>query len=816
MPKVKIIASPKAKNGAAFSPEKAKKILREKNPTLQGHPISAKQKRWLGWQAGGAKADDGASITPIGDRTFEFNGPSHDQGGIPFSYGGRNVEVEGNETAYKDLDGDMNIMGNMTVPGMDKKFKQVSKDLADKERKVNKRIDDGVKLINTSNPDNKWDMLKFNSGVANLKGGMAKKREITQNKEWLATLQQAMLDHANELGVDPQAYSKGNLEARNGLKMHSTKAQAGDHLKGRLEDILNEYKASIAPRYDSTAPRIGLEGPGVGTQRFAPPKVDINQIPVTDASSFAGAFGAQSTTSTNRRLPAYRMKPTDFFSSDKRKVTTVSQPSTTTTPTNIQPPTLGTSKTDKKVSTPSTGVSVSDRHNNPGNLKFMPWMTKYGATQGEYAKLDDDGTYFAKFPDIASGQKAMRDQLLRPKYVGQTVEDAINMWTNGNPYNIPLGGLSGKKIGELSEDELNQLTGIITKGEGSKVYNNLPATTPTTEYKIPTDITGYKQPEKLQLTGDNINQLVPDQYKFNQVTPGQPYTPDFPYLKRRVAPSNADNLKMTQIAGELYALGTNKQVPVWQAKYQPDLHTPYQVSFQDKLNEDTATFNALRRSQAYNPEALATLAGQKYGADQSVLGEQFRTNQAISNDIINKNVSLLNDAQLKNLSLADTQYTRQAEGRAKTKATNQAVLNSISNKILQKELENRTLKAYENLYPYYRFDKDGNIVNYAPPALEQLNFKNVGQLPINTGQGPGNVATSTTINAKGQVSTRYTTANPLKERLWNLEANKLYWQTVPRMMNIQGAQGKRTLAPVNVFGTKAPARVYPHITTLNR
>jgi hypothetical protein len=45
----------KKKGKVAFSSEKAKSILREKNPTLQGHAPTAKQKRWLGWQAGGAK-----------------------------------------------------------------------------------------------------------------------------------------------------------------------------------------------------------------------------------------------------------------------------------------------------------------------------------------------------------------------------------------------------------------------------------------------------------------------------------------------------------------------------------------------------------------------------------------------------------------------------------------------------------------------------------------------------------------------------------------------------------------------------------------
>jgi len=51
--KIKFDKAKKYKN-VAFSPSKAKKILREGKPTLQGKPITSKQRRWLGWQAGGA------------------------------------------------------------------------------------------------------------------------------------------------------------------------------------------------------------------------------------------------------------------------------------------------------------------------------------------------------------------------------------------------------------------------------------------------------------------------------------------------------------------------------------------------------------------------------------------------------------------------------------------------------------------------------------------------------------------------------------------------------------------------------------------
>ena len=55
----------KAESGATVSPEKAKKILRDGE--IRGKKLTAKQKRFFGWQAGGAKeAANGAVVTDYG------------------------------------------------------------------------------------------------------------------------------------------------------------------------------------------------------------------------------------------------------------------------------------------------------------------------------------------------------------------------------------------------------------------------------------------------------------------------------------------------------------------------------------------------------------------------------------------------------------------------------------------------------------------------------------------------------------------------------------------------------------------------------
>jgi hypothetical protein len=45
----------KTKRAAPFTQDKAKKILGEKRPTLQGHDVSPKQRGMLGLIAGGKK-----------------------------------------------------------------------------------------------------------------------------------------------------------------------------------------------------------------------------------------------------------------------------------------------------------------------------------------------------------------------------------------------------------------------------------------------------------------------------------------------------------------------------------------------------------------------------------------------------------------------------------------------------------------------------------------------------------------------------------------------------------------------------------------
>jgi hypothetical protein len=164
----------------------------------------------------------------------------------------------------------------------------------------------------------------------------------------------------------------------------------------------------------------------------------------------------------------------------------------------------------------------------------------------------------------------------------------------------------------------------------------------------------------------------------------------------------------------MYALGSNQLEPVQAQGYQPDLATPYDISYQDQLNANQADYNSMQKMVGYNPAAQSILNAQKYAANTGVLGEQFRANQAMKMGVYDENRKVLNDAKLKNLEIYDQQYERQAQAKSNTKAVTQAALNSIADKYAKNKLENRELGIYENLYNY-RYDALGRAINMNAP-----------------------------------------------------------------------------------------------------
>ena len=204
-----------------------------------------------------------------------------------------------------------------------------------------------------------------------------------------------------------------------------------------------------------------------------------------------------------------------------------------------------------------------------------------------------------------------------------------------------------------------------------------------------------------------------------------------PYLR----PSDIEELDPNQLIGELYALSQNQVEPVFAQKAIPRLDTPYDISLQDILNENRATLRRQQQLIGYNPAAQSSLAAGEYEANQKVLGEQFRLNQAKKDQVYSRNREILNQYDMTNLGILGQQADRQAQALSKTKATTQEALSSISSKIAQNKLDNRTLAVMENMYNY-RYDPSFRTINMNPLAQFNTNLGGSGKTP-NSGLAPG-------------------------------------------------------------------------------
>lgn len=204
---------------------------------------------------------------PNGGETVMFRGPSHDNGGMPVSYGQNGVEVEGGEPAMVMKDGgkqdNLVVFGNMRIPDYganeigDKKakgmkFKRYIADLSKQEAKNNKTMDKSFDLINSSNTDDPFDQLSFNSGQAMLMGSQMQLKSIADKKLSTSAVQNAILDTADEYGLDSAKLAEKNI-AKFGGKFST--ADVGTSLSSKtpmgrvMDDLYERFRPKTDPDF---------------------------------------------------------------------------------------------------------------------------------------------------------------------------------------------------------------------------------------------------------------------------------------------------------------------------------------------------------------------------------------------------------------------------------------------------------------------------------------------------------------------------------------------------------------------------------------
>ena len=198
---------------------------------------------------------------PDGGETIMFRGQSHDESdgqgrtGIGVTYGDNPVEVERGEPAVKLRDGgtgedNMVVYGNMISPnyvlselthpkfenklkGM--KFKNIANKYSKQEVKDNKTIEKSIDLANSVDGNDKFSSLALSTANAMKTGANMSLKLSAYDKQMLAHGQSAILDTAEERGLENDALAKGKIKpmknsdmAKFGAKMET--AQKGKKL----------------------------------------------------------------------------------------------------------------------------------------------------------------------------------------------------------------------------------------------------------------------------------------------------------------------------------------------------------------------------------------------------------------------------------------------------------------------------------------------------------------------------------------------------------------------------------------------------------
>jgi predicted metal-dependent HD superfamily phosphohydrolase len=222
---------------------------------------------------------------PDGGETVMFRGPSHENGGMPISYGSSPVEVEGGEPAVKLRDGgtgedNMVVFGNLKIDKQsadmlgnpklkNQKFKNYVNDLSKIEAKQNKIIDKSINTLDNLDVQSSFDKLKMSALQANLMGSNMKLKDIATKKQDAAALQGAINDTAEEYGLIADDLAQGKIkQAKLGASI--PKAQAGYTSKYGLKpwegnkDKLGAKTKSMynAQQWDKIAETLGFKGKG--------------------------------------------------------------------------------------------------------------------------------------------------------------------------------------------------------------------------------------------------------------------------------------------------------------------------------------------------------------------------------------------------------------------------------------------------------------------------------------------------------------------------------------------------------------------------
>ncbi len=652
---------------------------------------------------------------PDGGETIMFRGQSHDESdgrgntGIGITYGENPVEVERGEPAVKLQDGtsgdsSLVVFGNLKIPksyipmlGEDakgKKFKTYVADLSKKENKQNKKLDKATGMLEDFEVSTPIDKITLNSLQYTMLGANQKLKELADKKMTAASLQNAINDTAEEYGLIADDLAKGKVKIDK--KAAKEAAKFGKDIEKAQFGFFGPIMApmfGVSKATQKVAPAMKMMLPSGGSGPFGIP-ISVPSLPqATTAQMTSNSAPTRTPLAFN---PVAPVQPLSTYSSavDEEEEVPAGPVATAAA---ITRPVIANN------TIPDYPVATTDEE------KVNQIMDLY-----EKAKAANAKNPGKKNPYILELQK--RYHTYFPEVAEKIILGAGDVTARAKSKGIKsIDELRKRSKEEILDTNLDEYFGPRTE----QYIANLPKKTP------PTISSGELKVDKKTVTTTTDKTTVPPTavsvtpYKRNPLLDviGQV----LPYLR----PTDTEELDPRQLIGEMYALANNQLEAVQAQTLQPQLSVPYDISYQDILNENEATFRSQQRMLGYNPAAQSQLNAQKYQANQKVLAEQFRANQAMKDAVYKENRNLLNEFGLKNLEILDRQYVRQETAKSKTKATTQVALNSIGDKFMRNQLSNRKLATAENLYNF-RYDPRFRTINMNAPFQPQIPTVYVG------------------------------------------------------------------------------------------
>lgn len=724
----------------------------------------------------GPSHKNGGMDIAYGDNPVEVEG---DETAVKLSDGGGvdNLVVFGNIPITKDI---APLIGDEKAVG--KKFKNYIADLSKEEEKSNKLIEKTTGQIQELEVTDSFDKLEMETHRLNLEGAQSKLKDIANKKQKASDVQESINKVADENGLDPSSLVRGKIKkAKNGATMKAatgkivggvdiTKWATAPHHEEAIDSVYNKISEEV-DLSDIDAINDYIQSTAKGDTKVTAEMVQQSAdkhgidpaliMAIMEVDSHYGTTGKGARTNNPGNWNTTDSGNVHAFdtieegvdkiawqlnrypkSESKSEKTAESKPSSAPSRESMTDKSKSIGKNYynqfndsgeeyEKIDRPQTDLEIIDEmETSPANLPDLPKDPVYRSTlarilgipaeEGYDPKTRSVGNWFARNSTPALWSKWDRGSgpIIPPglDFSDLTKEGLqYGEFDRGDPLPHMMG--TPPDVIDLESERMAdaKLKDYKPKMSNERAKRNLwEESTPrlNNEMTFP-DITYPEFPDYSPVLDEEVDEVGNNFNWMDVVNTALPY----------FRPSDAEDLDPRQLSGELLALSQNQLEPVYAQTYSPDLSTPYDVSYQDILNENESDYRATQRLAGYNPAVQSILNAQKYKANQKVLGEQFRVNQAVKDKVYGENRAALNDAKLRNLQILDQQQVRQSQAKSATKDTKQAAISSISDKFLKNTLENRTLGVHENLYNY-RFDNKGRAYNMNP--LAKFNIPEVG------------------------------------------------------------------------------------------